>query len=69
MRCFLMQCCGDFLAGDAKDLQVHHPFGILPVSCLHLPNSIWYRVNPSNCLDEKGGSQDARDDFFIETQS
>ena len=53
MWCFLIGVLVTFLAGDTRDLQVHHPFGILAVSSLHLPNSIWCRVNLVTVLMRK----------------
>lgn len=53
MWCFLAGVLVTFLAGDTRDLQIHHPFGLFPVSSLHLPNSIWFRVNLVTILMRK----------------
>ena len=53
MWCFPVGVLVAFLAGDTRDLQVHHPFGIFSVSSPHLPNSIWFRVNLVTVLMRK----------------
>lgn len=42
---FFQRSDGDFLAVDTQDLQIHHPVGTFPVSSLHLPDNIQFKVN------------------------